>query len=66
MEDILLKTGIADSQGIYGSMRYGSWDFIDFNVMLNTAFPPYPQKDAKNTLARTPKISPRKPLFINV
>ncbi len=42
MEDILLKTGIADSQGIYRSMLYGSWDFIDFKVMLNTALPAYP------------------------
>ena len=66
MDDILLKTGIADSQGIYGSMRYGSWDFINFNVMLNTALPAYPQIDTKNTLARTPKIFLRKPLFVNV
>jgi hypothetical protein len=34
--------------------------------VFNTAFPPHPQNDSKNTLLRTPKISLRKSLIISV
>lgn len=59
--------------------RVKSWKTLDYvagwfmkaadfaqNTVSNTSFPPQLQNITKNTLARTPKISPRKPLILNV